>query len=246
MRSSNRGVSDVVGFVLVFSLVILLVGTVYVTGLGGLQGARDHEQVNNAERAFGVLDDNVNDLVDTGVESRTTSLKLANARLTYGEPVMVEIAFNETANISRQTYPIVYAADSGQTIRYTNGAVVRTGGGSAVLANPPAMILRGNTSLIPLVVVRPSGPETIGGSAQVLVHATRATRSVHRFTPTDGTIEVNITTPNPRPWHASLSANPSTSCQPITYHGGAYGSVECTLTTNRVVVQLVVIDVAFS
>jgi len=55
----RRAVSDVVGYVLVFSLVSLTVGVVSVAGVGALQDARDVEQANNAERAFDVLGDNV-------------------------------------------------------------------------------------------------------------------------------------------------------------------------------------------
>ena len=87
----ERGVSDVVGFVLVFALVTATVGVVYTTGIQGLTGSRDVERVNNAERAFDVFANNVDDVIRRGAPSRATEVKLADADLHYGAPVTVNL-----------------------------------------------------------------------------------------------------------------------------------------------------------
>lgn len=46
---TERGVSDVVGFVLVFALIITSVGVIYTDGLTSLQDARDAQRLSNAD-----------------------------------------------------------------------------------------------------------------------------------------------------------------------------------------------------
>ena len=77
----DRSQSDVLGFVFVFAIVVSTIGLVFATGFTGLQDARDFERVNNAERAFEVLRDNVGDMIYRGAPSRVTEIKLASASL---------------------------------------------------------------------------------------------------------------------------------------------------------------------
>ncbi|MFC7136780.1 hypothetical protein ACFQRB_10335 [Halobaculum litoreum] len=72
----TRAQSDAIGFVLVFSLIVLTVGTVYAAGYPALQDLRSDEQLENMERAFEVLDDNVDDMAREGAPSRATEIKL--------------------------------------------------------------------------------------------------------------------------------------------------------------------------
>jgi len=60
------------GFVFAFALVTASVGVVYTTGIGGLEDARENEQVTNAVRAFDVLHDNIEDVTREDAPSRAT------------------------------------------------------------------------------------------------------------------------------------------------------------------------------
>ena len=60
----DRAVSDVLGYVLIFSLITSSVGVVYVAGYGSLDSLRNAERFNNAERAFDVLDSNLEEFGD--------------------------------------------------------------------------------------------------------------------------------------------------------------------------------------
>ena len=123
MFRDRRGVSETVGFVLVFSLVLLTVGTVLTVGYAGLQDARDAERVNNAERAFDVLANNIEDITARGAPSRGTEIRLAEASIGPGAPVTMNIS-GFAADGSRQFSTgndtldtIVYEAD-GTKIHY--------------------------------------------------------------------------------------------------------------------------------
>ena len=118
MFQDRRGVSETIGFVLVFSLIVLTVGVVLTVGYGGLQDARDAERVNNAERAFDVLADNVEDITHRGAPSRGTEVRLAEASLGAGSPTYLNVTgVNDsggrvfsTGNYSTDT--VVYEAEN--------------------------------------------------------------------------------------------------------------------------------------
>ena len=70
--ADGRGVSEVISFVLVFSLIAATVALVYVSGIGGLESTRSSQRVTNAERAFDVLHDNIANIHRRCTPSRAT------------------------------------------------------------------------------------------------------------------------------------------------------------------------------
>lgn len=183
----DRGVSEVVGFVLVFSLITMSVGVVYVAGFEGLTAARDAERVNNAERAFDVMAHNVEDIDRTGAPGRSTEVKLADAQLSFGEETTVEWCWDgdgdddlsddcgPTSPSTTETEtlrPIVFEADGTQLV-YENGAVVRAQGGGAVVRRDPGMVFRESgstrTVVLPTIAMNQRGTTSLGGDSTVLV-----------------------------------------------------------------------------
>lgn len=182
----DRGVSDLIGFVLIFGMILSTVGVVYVYGIGGLEDARGAERVNNAERAFDVLADNVADLVNRDAPSRATEVKLADADLGFGESTTVRITLPNVAGspfTEKSIDPIVYSADDTTEIVYANGAVIRTDrSGGVMLQNPPTVFTTQNgnrVAALPLVETRSEGPvRQVGGSSTVLIRSKAVTRDL--------------------------------------------------------------------
>lgn len=183
----DRGVSEVISFALVFSLIVATVALVYVAGIGGLEATRSGEQVNNAERAFDVLADNMQDIHREGAPSRATEIKLSDAQLEFGDSTRVNITIRNKAgdNVSVVEYdPIVYSADSGTDLIYANGALFREDRSGTVLNREPSFLLsydekRDRKSVIlPVIQTRTAGPESTGGQRTVLVRTILATREV--------------------------------------------------------------------
>ena len=183
----DRAVSDVVGFVLVVSLIISTVGVVYVFGIGGLQDTRDAERVNNAERAFDVLSNNMADLSQRNAPSRATEIKLSEADLGFGQPTVVNVSVTNgsTTNFTRkEVVPIVYSPPgSPSSLRYSNGAVIRTDRtGATMLSRPDTQFVTqagDRVVLVPIIETR-AGQDTgrIGGSTTALIRATTVTSGV--------------------------------------------------------------------
>jgi len=236
---SERAVSDVVGFVLVFSLITITVALVYTSGVGSLQDARTAEQLDNAQMAFDVLRSNVDDVVNRGSPARSTTLRLSAATLRAGDPVTVNVS-SANGSVSRSVTPLIYELD-GNEIVYVDGAVLRAqGGNAAMLAAPNARF--GDVALVPVVDTYVPGTAAVGGG-RTLVTARVVDperRQVDRYT--EAPFHANVTTTRPGPWERYFDRH----CTNVTTAAaGARTTVSCQLNASTVVVQRTAVRVTF-
>jgi hypothetical protein len=195
MRTRNpspddRSVSEVISFTLIFSLIAATVVLVYVSGIGGLEASRSAERITNAERAFDVLDDNINDIHSEGSPSRATEIKVSDAQMQFGELTTVTVRvenLNEniaaTTNISRVTSePIVYSAGSGPELVYSNGGVFRQDRSGTVLNSEPSLLFTDDggerTAIVPTIQTRQDGVGSTGSQQTILVRTLLSAREV--------------------------------------------------------------------
>ncbi|MCY4730168.1 hypothetical protein KY092_06320 [Natronomonas gomsonensis] len=171
MRSDGRAVSEVVGFVLVFTLVIGTVTIVYAGGFGGLDATRDAERVNNAERAFDVMANNFEQLASGDAPNRATEIKLSEASLstTSNRLTTINASGIDTA-AGANPVAIRYDSGDGSQIVYELGAVIRIDDGNAVMIREPDFLFADNRTVVRYISARGSGQGT-GGSTTVLVRA---------------------------------------------------------------------------
>lgn len=215
-EATDRAVSETIGFVLVFSLVVSSVGIVYVVGFQGLTEARDGERVDNAERAFEVLAHSVEDLTRRGVTSRATEIRVADAGIRAGDPVQMNVTGSAapgdgsppnftTGNVS--ITPLVYeTAAGGDRVRYVNGAVLRGTDDGMAMREPPNVVVDDNRTVIPIVQTSVFGTQRVDGSTTVLVRTERTLSDVViAERGTYDTVTVRIHTENTEPWNRFLS-----------------------------------------
>ncbi|MFC7324024.1 hypothetical protein ACFQMF_05435 [Halorubrum rutilum] len=155
----DRGVSDVVGYILVFSLITITIGTVFAVGITGVEDRREAERVANVERAFDVFDDNLRDVQRYGDPSRATEIRLAGGTLaTSGETRFV---LNRTTgggdNVTLaewQAGSLTYR-DGDTVIAYDAGALVRSDGDGSVMLSDPRFVAAYDRTTIPIVDLVP-------------------------------------------------------------------------------------------
>lgn len=181
---SERGVSDLIGFVLVFSMVTTTVGVVYVAGVGGLEDARNAEQLNNVERAFDVLADNVEDLHRDNAPNRATEFRLYEATLELDAPTDISVEWlndpsSPPAEFGADVAPLVYTPQSepSSSVVYASGAVIREDRSGAVIVHEPPFAFEDNggvrTAVIPIIDTRSPNREYVVGTSTVLVRTER-------------------------------------------------------------------------
>lgn len=207
---NDRAVSETMGFVFAFALVTATVASVYTFGMAGLQDAQRDEQVNNAQRAFDVLADNLADVHRGDAPSRATEISLAGATLSVGEPVSVTVeAVNtsdpmDNATVSMNPRPIVYSGIQDTTIAYVAGAVVRTDRDASAMSVEPGFVVTERNAVVPFVHTYLSGGTTsLGGHSTVLVVARQQnSKLAQQLTtgtePGDPDVRVNVTVESPR------------------------------------------------
>ncbi|WP_396613009.1 hypothetical protein ACH9L7_07025 [Haloferax sp. S1W] len=209
--TDRRAVSDTLGFIFVFSLVLSTVAVVTAVGMGGLQDTRDVERINNAERAFDILDDNMDDISRRGAPSRATEIKLADARLAFGEPVSLSVRWEGNGkngtNVTT-TRPLVYTAGSSdERIIYSYGAVFRGTDDAMTFVQHPSFTLRSDSVLVSAFEVRRAtgAVSSVGGSGTFLVRASRSTSKLTTVR-TNGpyTVTINVSSPRASLWKNEL------------------------------------------
>lgn len=228
----NRAQSETVGFVLVFALIVASTGIVYVAGFSTLDDARAAEDLNNMERAFDVLADNVDDVSTGDAPSRATELRLGGGDLVLGETVNVTVRTNVTATpIPIHTRPIVYRLD-GTEIVYTSGATFRTDRGETVMLSEPDLVVSDRQVILPVTDVDAgSGNTAMGGDSTVLVRTRRKSPPTTRsFATNDSGVAVNVTVESPRAeaWQRLFQSRGFDTC-----HEHSATNVSCTVETDE-------------
>lgn len=245
--TSDRGVSDLVGYVLVFSIMILMIGTVYLVGVVQLHEITDERTVENTEESFVSLARNVGDLVRERAPERTTRIDLGGGSLSYGTPVELNLTVLDTGDWYRaKVRPIVYRGPDGGQVVYVNGMVLRDSArGGAVVVRPPPMVL-GDRATVPYIRTQRAGDSSsgdvgVGGEGTVAVQTRRTSGQVFaRYTSQDDyRVRLNVTSPRAPAWRNYLSGEGAT----CTTSGN---TTACTFETGSLRVPLVRIGVRFA
>lgn len=149
MRGDDRAVSEVLGFVLVFGIIIGSVGLLAFVGFEAMTEYQEGEQLRNAERGMVALADNFNDVLRSdGIDERAGELALREGTITTGSGgavlnVTVETSDGtvyplESGNVSLGTFQ--YAAGGREdTIAYEGGGVFRGDSSGNVTISEPAV-----------------------------------------------------------------------------------------------------------
>jgi FlaG/FlaF family flagellin (archaellin) len=140
--TSHRAVSDVVAFVLVFSIIIASVGVVSVFGFGALDDLQEGEQNANAERAMAAMAVGMEDVLKHRSPRRQLSMNPQGKTLIVaGETrsnVTITVNLTSGGNVTETASgALVYAPEANTEIGYEAGAVVRRERDRATMVRGP-------------------------------------------------------------------------------------------------------------
>lgn len=251
--TDERAVSEVVGFVLVFSLVLGTITLVYVGGFTGLQDTRDHEQMANAERAFDVLANNLEELGQGKAPSRATEIKLSDATLRMGQRYHTRVSVDGDNVSVTSPRPISYDNGDGSSVVYEQGAVIRVDdNGGATMLGEPDYIFNDERTVLRHIEPR-GGKKSVGGSTTVLVRAERnIPRLAYSGDVSNSDVEIFLETSIQRApvWEAYLEERASIaegSCDVgVVDSDEDRAVVTCDMATDQLYVTRTLVDVEFS
>lgn len=241
MRETDRGQSELLGYLMIFSVVVLTISLVGTTGFVGLNNAQDFQRTTNAEHGFTALASNVDDVVRRGAPSRETEIGLADASLSLDQRTTITVTIDNGTheNTTVETHSIVYDSGSGTTITYSSGALFRQDGENSVMFRQPNFVLTNETAILPIVDTSPTGDGTVGGTTGVAVE----TRSAGTDVLVDDDVEnvtIEVTSPHAEAWYRYLDTDTAANCA-----DPAGETVTCDLQTERVYVTVEHVDVQF-
>ncbi len=139
--------------------------------------------------------------------------------------------------------PIVYATDDPGRITYEQGAVLRTRHSSGAVVEESSLVMNENRTLIPIMRTRQVSDTkaSVGGDVTVLIRAIHVNTQVIHVSDSPGNqVWLNITSPRASAWHAYLDDFSDVSCTDEST------KTSCAVTTDRVHVTVVRIDVEFA
>lgn len=239
-----RAQSELVGFTLIFGVVVLAIALVGVAGFTGLNSAQDFQRTTNAEQAFTALAGDVDDVVRAGASSRSTEVRIADARLALADPETIRIASDDgSLDATVETRPIVYDSGTGTTLTYHTGALVRQDDDSAVMFREPRFVLSAEEVVLPVVTTTQVHDGPIGGTRAVDVRTRRAGTDVLATSSAVDTVTVNVTTNHAKAWKRHFEAADDGHVTVVDWEDDAY--VEVQIETDRVTVTRHRVEVSF-
>lgn len=170
----DRGVSDLVAFVLIFGVMIASVGAIAVVGWDVIGEVRDTEQMDSAQAAFVTFNDQLNGIADHEAPARATEMRLGEATLaiTDGPQISVETWENETVNATvGGTLGAVQFQRDDRHVTAAGGAVFRGDEDGSVMVSEPPLHCYGESARVNLISLTADDVALVDSAATVQVQS---------------------------------------------------------------------------
>lgn len=238
MPDCERGQTEVLGFLLIFSLVVIAIALVGITAFTGLDNAQEFQETTSTEQAFVVLADNVDDVSREGAPSRETEISLSKASLSLGGTEQINVTVDGGNTTEIETDPIVYRSRDDTSISYSSGLLVREDGESGLVFRRPEFVLTSEAVILPIVSTTAVEKQTVAGTVATQVTTrSNGTRvlAADDFEST-ATVTIEVSSPRAEVWAEYLGGT-GADC---TIDGG---TVECDIETEELFVSVEDIEV---
>jgi len=240
MTPDERGVSEVLSYILVFSVVTVTIAFVLGNGVGAVTSTQQNARIDAATSGVAILDKSVQTVYQTGVPRRATELKPNGGTLSVGGRFDVDIEisrdgdslFRYGAASSRFTHTI-----DDQSVGLALGARFRSGPGRVAMIDDPPFLFNESRTNLPLVLFTGADSVSTGSPVQIVASSENDRLLAHRSqtSGTPYTVELTIETTPERAaaWDRYFQRE---GLDPVD-DDPSDGTVVYTHETNRVVVQ---------
>ena len=156
----SRGVSEVVGYLLVFSIVVTIVSVIYASGMPMVERTKENSALQSMETVFITLQSNIKKVALAQSPVRTMKLNLIKGSISANK-----IAGNITVNGKPIQFGNIEYTLGARKMIYENGAVIEsTPGGSIIVSDPPIFFTNSSGKAhVFISVINASGTFSAGG-----------------------------------------------------------------------------------
>jgi len=214
MIKSNRAVSEVMGYIFIFGIVMLAIGTIYAVGFPALQSSKDATQFKSVEQGFLILQTDLLKVALDQAPVRTTKLGTAQGGSLTSNPNACNLTIKITH--SRTTVEehsilmgnIEFSSRIG-SVACENGAVLTKYPSGSVMVSKPRMFnsTEQGTILFSLIKINDSFSSVGGGIAQITISNPRFNESIFN-TPEvyyNGKLKIKVESEYADAWERFLS-----------------------------------------
>lgn len=235
LSDDERGLSESLGVTILFSIIVVAASIAYLYGLPVLQEQQASAQASSAVDGLQLLDSNIEDHSQLGVEQRNTMLGTDGGKVSLSGSTTITITVSGQT-YSRTTTPLKYQVNE-RVLVYEAGATFRQSsqGNAAMVADPPIRITQNN---VLLQFIQLKGQDSVRSSRQVTIRTQLIGRQAQEFEGSALDPVIIIESNRAPAWKQYLQDHPGTSCSLVSQT-----EVECTISNvDNVGIQFVEID----
>lgn len=178
---SNRAVSDVIAFVLTFSVIVSAVGFIYISGFDALEEVRMSEDVNSGERSVRGIAETFEDIHRNGAPGRSIEIGVDDGSLTLRESTLDLTITTDAGTLPTQEISVgalvMTPVEEQETVYvYENGAVFRDQEAGGLLRHRPVISCTDDAAILSVVKLR--GDVSVGSTGTVRLIGQRGSNNL--------------------------------------------------------------------
>lgn len=166
---NDRAVSELVGFILIFGIIMTGATLTVMVGQDQISDINDHQQTRNAERSLELLGRSLNGIDQARSDSTVSTINLNDGSLALTSGTRVEVVVDNRTmsppawswSATNDTGGLTYSYED-TIVRYENGMVLRSDSGSAVARIDPQMRCSDDQAIVSIVTLNASGDRQVG------------------------------------------------------------------------------------
>ena len=175
---SESAVTEVVGFIIVFSIIMLAIGVIYAVGYPSIQSSKENTQFQNTEQSFMVLQSDIKMVAFDQAPVKTMKTSLGGGSLTVNPDAgWIDVSTTAVGQICNVTIGAIEYEKSGRSIAYEGGGVwEKYPSGAAIKLSEPRIFVHeveGNKTVFVSIINISSekGISSVGGEGTASVVA---------------------------------------------------------------------------
>lgn len=193
MIQKDSAVSETMGFIYIFAIVILSMSLVYAVGYPVLQSSMDSSVFENTEQSFLVLQSSMKMVAFNQAPVKNLKIKLYGSALSILNNSNITVKYDSNI-ISYPTGSIEYAKGE-NTLTYENGGVWKAYSNGKIMVSHPQIYtsVMNNTNITTIGIVSINGYDSIGGKGIVTINMRHNISDIITSNNTNLTLVINST-----------------------------------------------------